>query len=274
MKKFLMLVVTLLLLLGTFYAGLRVYGAWNDEWSGYNASLLDYRCNIAVIPIQGDIVPYVGAYGEDLGVTPVVTPDDTLRLIRYAEADPLIKGMLLRVDSYGGSPASSEIIANAIKRSSLPSAAVIRDGGTSAAYLISSASRRIIASEFSNIGSIGITMSYLDYSKQNTDQGINYVELTSGKFKDAGSENRSLTLEEKGLFQRDLKFGLDHFINIVAKNRNIPVEDVTKLADGSSLPGKLALEHKLIDEIGDEESARAWFASEIGADINEIIFCE
>ena len=60
----------------------------------------------------------------------------------------------------------------------------------------------------------------------------------------------------------------------VSENRNLPIEDVAKLADGSSMPGELALKNKLIDAIGDQETARAWFAGEFGVSSEEIIFCE
>ena len=60
----------------------------------------------------------------------------------------------------------------------------------------------------------------------------------------------------------------------VAENRKMPVEDVAKLADGSSMPGILALEHGLIDALGNQDSTRAWFANKLGVSPAEIKFCE
>ena len=54
----------------------------------------------------------------------------------------------------------------------------------------------------------------------------------------------------------------------------MPVEDVAKLADGSSMPGILALEHGLIDALGNQDSTRAWFANKLGVSPAEIKFCE
>jgi protease IV len=155
-----------------------------------------------------------------------------------------------------------------------PNAAYIIDSGTSAAYLIASAADTIIASPFSDVGSIGVTMSYLDYSKQNTTEGIEYISLTSGKFKDYGSPDKPLTADERVLFERDLAVWHDEFVNHVATNRNLPVEDVAKLADGSSLPGKLALEAKLVDYLGDKEVAKMWFAEQLDIPVEEVFFCE
>jgi len=52
--------------LTVFYAGLTIWGNWHDEWSGYNASayISDGYCNIAVVPILGDITSY-GEYADE-----------------------------------------------------------------------------------------------------------------------------------------------------------------------------------------------------------------
>jgi ClpP class serine protease len=61
---------------------------------------------------------------------------------------------------------------------------------------------------------------------------------------------------------------------MIAENRNIPFEDVSKLADGSSMAASLALEHKLIDAVGDKETARAWFAEQLNLPVEEVVFCQ
>lgn len=260
-----------------FFACLSVWGSWHDEWSGYNASLSvgDGRCNIAVIPIVGDIIPYAGADEDGSGNTPPSTnPDDTLAALHAAEADPNIRGILVRIDSGGGTPVASEIIANGFKHASLPLAALIREAGASGAYLAATGAKTIIASPFSDIGSIGVTMSYLDNSAKNAEDGLRYVSLTSAKFKDYGNPDKPLTADERMLLERDLKIYHSQFVREVAENRNLSIEQVAKLADGSSMPGTLALENRLIDELGDKETARAWFAAQLELPLEEISFCE
>ncbi len=56
---------------------------------------------------------------------------------------------------------------------------------------------KIISSPLADIGSIGVNMSYLDYSRQNEEQGIDYVTLSSGKFKDYTNPDRPLTLKRE-----------------------------------------------------------------------------
>jgi protease-4 len=194
--------------------------------------------------------------------------------LRLAENDPNIGGILVRIDSTGGTPVASEVLADAIKALSLPVVALIREYGTSGGYLAASGADAIFASPLSDVGSIGITMSYVENVKKNAEEGLSYVSLSSGRFKDAGSPNRSLTSEERALFERDLKILHDVFVQKVSENRGVPVADIAKLADGSSMPGALALEHKLIDQLGNQDSTRPWFAEKLGLSAEEIVFCE
>lgn len=92
-----------------FAVGLWIWGAWHDEWSGYNASIAvsDGYCNIAVIPIVGDI--YIDAPTSDGSeYTAIANADEVASMVRYAEYDPYIEGILVRIDSLGGTPAASE----------------------------------------------------------------------------------------------------------------------------------------------------------------------
>ena len=260
-----------------FFIGLWGYGAWHDEWSGYNASweVSDGVCNIAVASVNGDITTMGGAAtteGEEDSL--ITNADDVLALLRSAEADPNILGVIVNIDSLGGAPVASELIANALKNLSLPTVALIREFGTSGGYLAATGADTIIASPLSDVGSIGVTLSYLENWEKNAKEGLRFVSLSSGKYKDYGNPDKPLTAEERALLERDLKIYHDQFIKEVSENRNLPIEDVAKLADGSSMPGELALQNKLIDALGDQETARAWFAGELGLSDGEIIFCE
>lgn len=271
------LLVLALAVIAVFSTCLWIWGSWHDEWSGYNASIAvsDGYCNIAIIPIVGSVIPYAGADEDGSGSLPPSTnPDDTLAALRAAEVDPNIQGILARIDSLGGSPVAAEVIANGFKHASLPLAALIREAGASAAYLAATGAKTIIASPFSDIGSIGVTMSYLDNSAKNTKDGLQYVSLSSARFKDYGDPDKPLTDDERILLERDLKIYHDQFVKEVAGNRNLPIEQIAKLADGSSMPGALAIENKLIDTLGDQETARAWFAEQLKLPLEEVVFCE
>src|SRR3989344_308341 len=145
--------------LAVFWAGLWIWGNWNDEWSGFNAqfTVSDGSCNIAVVPIVGDItaLPYpVDDTADPANQYPIAVVDDVLYQLRLAENDPNIEGILVIIDSLGGTPVASEILADAIKASPLPVAALIRDYGTSGGYLAATGADTIFASPLSDVGSI------------------------------------------------------------------------------------------------------------------------
>ncbi len=224
--------------------------------------------DIATIEIRGKIISYFlytsdKEKADNSDVPDAVSSEEVVMCIDNIRGDNNIKGVIVEIDSLGGSPFASEEVMKALKRLDKPTATVIRESATSGAYLIATATDRIFASELSDIGGIGVTMSYLDYSQQNEQDGIIYQQLSAGKFKDAGDYDRPLTEEEKELFMRDVNLMHEAFIRNVANNRNLDIEKIRKLADGSSMMGEMAKENGLIDEIGDANSAQTWLNDKI-----------
>ncbi|HLC71060.1 MAG TPA: signal peptide peptidase SppA [Candidatus Nanoarchaeia archaeon] len=212
----------------------------------------------ATIEIKGEIIPYFMESGDDEEPNDYTVSEDVVYCLDRAGQNDDVRAVILEINSYGGSPVASEEIMNAIKRLGKPSVAVVRESAISGAYLIASATDRIFASEISDIGGIGVTMSYLDYSVQNKKDGVTYQELASGKFKNTGDPDKPLTAEEKELIMRDIKISHEFFVKKVSQNRKLDIEKVKELADGSSMLGKMAKENGLIDEIGDRNSAEEW----------------
>ncbi len=195
--------------------------------------------NVALIRVQGEIVTYDNWYGYTEGYEDdIVSSDRIVSYIQNADERDHIKAIIIEIDSYGGLAVAAEEIMNAIRRVNKPTVAVIRESGLSAGYLVATGADYIFASEMSDVGSIGITMSYLDYSEQNRREGVIYQELSSGKFKDVGNKDKNLTQEERDLLMRDITESHNLFVRKVAENRGMEVEEVEKLADGSSMLGK------------------------------------
>lgn len=248
-----------------------MYGTWNDEWNGYTT--LPF-CNIAIIPITGEVVATSVPAGDGEAGEDITDLDQTLALIRQAHDDRSTQGIMLRIDSGGGSPVAGQTIMRALKASPVPTVALIREIGTSAAYLIASGTDHIIASEYSDVGSIGVTMSYLDYAAQNKQQGLTYNMISSGRFKDSGSPDKPVTAAERALFERDIQILYEQLVKEISENRGMSIAEVTALADGSTMVGSMALESRLIDALGDQETARQWFAQTLELDPEDVVFCE
>lgn len=270
----LLIVATVVLFMSLVFvwAALSLYGSWHDEWSGYNAStrISDGVCNIAVIPVRGEILPYPGELEDGLVST---NSDDFRAMLRAAENDPDILGVLVPVDSYGGAGAAGESIATSMQETFLPVAVFIRESGTSAAYLAATGGDIVIASPFSDVGGIGVTMSYVENLRQNESEGLGFVSLASAPHKDYLNPNRPLSAEERDILERDLAVWHNHFVSTVAANRGLSIEEVEALADGSSMPGELALEAGLVDAVGDEWAAREWLASFLEMPVEEVVVC-
>ncbi|MEZ4104534.1 MAG: signal peptide peptidase SppA [Candidatus Paceibacterota bacterium] len=248
-------VILIIVSIGTWYS----YDGISDGW-----------CNVAIFPIEGVIVPYK-AYDQ---FPLIVTPNAIRDFITQSENDSYIQAIMFEINSPGGTPVASEQISEAIKTSTLPTLSLIGDIGTSGGYLAASAADRVIASPMSDVGSIGVTMSYTEESKKNEEEGVTFVQLSTGEFKDAGNPNKPLTEAERTLFEKDLQLIHDQFVKEVAENRGKEIWEIQALADGSAVTGGEALDKGLVDRLGGREVAREELANMLNLNINEVTFCE
>lgn len=262
------LLLFFILSLGSHYA----YDAITGNTTAYDTTSSESdesdtsSCNVLGINLHGDLYTYIPESNDDdmLSEKDVVSSEDIMSSLLAADSDESIKAVILEVDSSGGYPVAGEEIANTIKAISKPVIAVIRQSGTSAAYWSIITADKIFASKNSDVGSIGVTISYLENVAKNEKDGLKYVQLSAGKYKDAGSPDKPLTEEEKALIVRDLKIVHENFIQDIADSRNIPIEKVRSIADGSSVLGSKAKELGLIDEIGGYLDAKKYVEEKIG----------
>lgn len=227
-------------------------------------------CNVFGIELHGNLATYITPDSLDKDGNLIYdesASEDIVLAIEGANKDRDIKAIILEVDSYGGLPVAAEEIAQALKSSTKPTVALVRSGATSAAYWASTGANIIFASALSDIGSIGATFSYVDSSKKDAQDGLTYNSLSTGEFKDYGDPNKPLTEAERKLIMRDLNLINDNFIKVVAINRNLDINKVRELADGSSMPGELALEEGLIDRIGGMAEVKTYLKERIGEDV-------
>lgn len=246
--------------------GLGVWG--EDENYQEEATSANENCNVSGITLHGNLVTYITNENYDWATDKIIADqvgsEDIVYAIEEANEDDTIKAILLEIDSYGGSPVGAEEIADALKRSTKPTVAVIREGGVSAGYYAATGANIIFASKNSDVGSIGVTYSYLDNTIKNQKEGLVYQELNSGKFKDTGDPNKPLTNEEKELYKRDIKIIYENFIKAVTENRKLDINKVRALADGSTMLGEMALKNGLIDQIGGQAEAEEYLTEKIG----------
>jgi protease-4 len=260
-KFFIFCVAFMLVIIFVF----EIFGTENSTDTADKGEGADTECNVYGFEIYGELAIYNYSGPDEVSITAI--SGDIVDVIDGAREDESVKAIILNIDSGGGSPVAGEEVANALKRFDKPTVAVVRDSALSAAYLAASGADLIIASKNSDIGSISVTMSYLDNVEKNKKEGLNFVSLSTGKFKDAGSPDIALSPEAKELFARDLKIVHNNFIAQVVENRKLDKTKVEKMADGSSMLGEAALGSGLIDRIGDMNDAREYLKEKIGEDV-------
>lgn len=227
---------------------------------------MDNNCSVVGINLHGTIMTYIPMHSEGDASFDYdsIASEEIIGKIDQANSNPNIQAILVEVDSVGGSPVAGNELENAIRTSKKPVVAMIRDNGASAAYLAISGASKVFAAKSSNVGSIGVTSSYLSNVKSNEKNGYTYEQLSIGKYKDAGSQDKPLTDEERALIMRDTTIIYDDFVDTVAKNRGLMIDEVKEIADGSTVLGSQAKMLHLIDEIGGIDDVEKYLQETMG----------
>ncbi|WP_035074628.1 signal peptide peptidase SppA [Maridesulfovibrio zosterae] len=181
----------------------------------------------------------------------------TVKFLRELRRDDSIKGVLLRINSPGGTIAPSQELYHAVKRFAevKPIVASFGTVAASGGYYAAAPATQIIASSGSITGSIGVKAEYVNFSQLLDKLGVKPVMITSGKLKGAGSPYSELTPEQKEYLTGLIMDIHNQFVDDVAKARKLDRKDVEKIADGRAVTGREAKELGLVDRIGGFEEA-------------------
>ncbi|MBX0331006.1 signal peptide peptidase SppA [Oscillochloris sp. ZM17-4] len=205
-----------------------------------------------------DVSGVIGAGGDIFGAGG--TQDDLLSQIKQAAGDPLVKAVVLRVDSPGGGVvASSEIHAELVKLRDAGKTLVVSMGATAASggYYISTAAEKIYANKDTFTGSLGVILELTNYGEAFTTLGLKSYVYKSGALKDIGSATREPTAEEDAVLQRVVDEAYQGFVDVIVDGRGLPRERVLEIADGRIYTGAQAKELGLVDELGNLDEAIA-----------------
>jgi len=216
---------------------------------------------VRFIPVVGDITAM-----QDTGTSTLPEADEgsILAQLQAADSDPSVKDIVLLIDSNGGDGETAEEIAQVMSHVRKPKYALIRSEGTSAAYWIASSADKIFAFKASDIGSIGVTGSYVENASANQQDGQQFVSLASGQFKDTGNPDKPLTQADKDYLMKGVMDEYSLFVSAVAQNRNMPIEKVKAIADGSSVLGDEAVSDGLVDSVGGWDALWQQISKDIG----------
>ena len=183
--------------------------------------------------------------------------DNIVGSLRAAFEDPKTKGVILRINSPGGSPVQSGYIYDEIRRLRAEHKdtrvyAVITDLGASGAYYIASAADEIYADKSSLVGSIGVTAATFGFVDVMAKLGVERRVYTSGEHKAFLNPFQPQKAEETKFWQGVLETTHRQFIDSVKQGRGerLKVEGHPELFSGLIWSGEQALELGLVDKLG------------------------
>ncbi len=186
---------------------------------------------------------------------PATTVRDIKEKLRKAEQDRRIKGVVLRINSPGGTVTASDTIYEEIRKfkekSGVPVVAQMLNTAASGGYYVALAADHIMAQPTSITGSIGVIIQKFNVHELLTKIGIMNTPVKSGAHKDIGSPFRPQADEEKKILQETIDSLYHRFVERVDENRKgLSREESFTLSDGRIYTSGQALENGLIDQIG------------------------
>jgi len=125
----------------------------------------------------------------------------------------------------------------------------------SGAYYIACAADTIVANPGTLTGNIGVIFEWPMLSELMRKLGVKLEVIKSGDMKDVGSIGRPITPREREMLQGVIDDTYNQFVEVVSRERGLPIEDVIELADGRIFTGNQAKDLGLVDLIGDFEDA-------------------
>jgi protease-4 len=212
---------------------------------------------IAVVFAQGTIVR--GGNGTDpWSQQRFVGADSVRQILRHLSDDDEVRGVVLRVDSPGGSPVASDLILRELEllAEKKPLVVSMSDVAASGGYYISAKAAKIVAEPATITGSIGVVGGKLATRRfQQELLGISHDTLSRGANADFYSSLDPFSPQQAEQFLASMQRVYETFIGHVAAGRDLSTEDVESIAGGRIWTGRQALEIGLVDEIGGLEHA-------------------
>ena len=182
------------------------------------------------------------------------TAEKFMKNVRKYAGDERVKGVVIRINSPGGTVGASQEIYSAVKEIRdfykkpvfISGGSVVASGGV---YSAMSASR-IFVNQGTLFGSIGVIMTFKNLSELARWAKTDVYVLKAGEFKDGGNPFREMTLREREIFENLLDGILSQFKKAIAEGRNLSAQVVDSFSDGRIFTGEEALDMGLVDQIG------------------------
>ncbi|WP_100405118.1 signal peptide peptidase SppA [Bacillus solitudinis] len=244
-----------------------VFGASDQDW---NEQVVDQGTeltgNIALLEINGVIQDT----GDQLGLFATDGYRHRLFLsqIDHAAKDPMVKGIIIRINSPGGGVVESaeiyEKVLEAKREYKKPIYVSMGSMAASGGYYIAAPADKIVASPQTITGSLGVIMESINFAELAENYGVKFNTIKSGPYKDIMSPSREMTEGDRAILQSLVDESYDEFVRVIAEGRQMSEQKVRQLADGRIYSGLQAKEVNLIDELGSLDDTIKLMRDQIG----------
>lgn len=201
--------------------------------------------SVAVIRMVGTLMKQRSSFGGSSTI-------DLRRQVRQAASDPNVSGILLAIDSPGGTAAGTDDLARDVKaaRRKKPVWAHVDDLGASAAYWVASQADAIYAnSPTALVGSIGTIMTIYDQSAAAEREGVKAMVFSTGPLKGTGVPGAPVTEDQAAYLQGIINATQDSFDTAVRSGRGLTAAQLADVKSGAIFPAPVAQDKRLIDGI-------------------------
>lgn len=213
-------------------------------------------------PDKVALVRVVGALSQEggglLSLGPVASSRRVVEQLERARRDRAVRAVIVELNTPGGSVVASAQIHDKLvelRRAGKPVVALLTEVAASGGYYVAAAADRIVADPSTLTGSIGVIVVLPNLQEFNRRIGVRTVVFKSGRFKDMGNPDRSLTPEEAALFQGIVDEAYRRFVDVVVQGRRMARSRVLQLADGRIYTGAQAQRLGLVDRLGSFQDA-------------------
>jgi len=193
------------------------------------------------------------------------------RWIRTARTDPLVKAIVLRIDSPGGSSVGSDVIWRevALAKKVKPVVVSMSDVAGSGGYWIAMSATKIVAEPQTLTGSIGVLAGKFSIDGLMAKLGVTADRLVFGEKADIFSPFRPFTADERKILKDEILWTYEQFLTRAAEGRGLTRDQVDAVGRGRIWTGRQAKDLKLVDELGGLTMALGLAKKEAGIDADE-----
>jgi protease-4 len=206
---------------------------------------------VAVVPVHGTIAHAGGPLGE------LSTDQRVTRMVRLVRRDRRVKGVILHVDSPGGSAWASDVMHREIEQLAREKPLVVCMGNVAASggYYVAAPAACIVARPTTVTGSIGVVAARISVEPLFSRLGINTDIVERGRHAALTAPDGPLDDDLRTTVQREIDAMYRAFVGVVATGRKMTEADVDRVARGRVYAGSDALEAKLVDVLGGFDTA-------------------